>query len=119
MRICFTSKGDDLESEVEQRFGRAPYFVIYDDESGKHEVVENRQNLNAAVGAGVQSAGAVAAKDCAWVVTGHIGPKAMSVLKTAGIKVATGAAGSIREAVEAFVAGNLKEADQADVESHW
>lgn len=119
MKICFTSKGCDLESEVEARFGRAPYFVIYDDESGAHEVAENIRNLEAASGAGVQSASTLVGKDCSWIVTGHIGPKAMSVLKAAGVKVVTGVTGPIREAIEAFTAGQLKETDQADVPSHW
>jgi len=119
MRICFTSQGRDLESEVDSRFGRARYFVIYDDESREHEVVDNQQNANAAAGAGIQSATNVVQKHCGWVVTGHIGPKAMSVLKEAGVKVATGATGSVSQAVEHFLNGQLKEADSADVPPHW
>lgn len=119
MRICFTSQGRDLESEVDPRFGRARYFIIYDDQSREHEVVDNQQNVNAAAGAGVQSGTNVVQKDCQWVVTGHIGPKAMSVLKEAGVKVATGATGTVSQAVEQFLNGQLKDTDSADVPSHW
>jgi predicted Fe-Mo cluster-binding NifX family protein len=119
MKICFTSQGQDIESEVDPRFGRARYFIIYDDQTREHDVADNQQNANAAAGAGVQAATNVVQKDCQWVVTGHIGPKAMSVLKEAGVKVATGVTGSVSQAVEQFLNGQLKEADSADVAPHW
>lgn len=119
MKICFTSQGRDLESEVDPRFGRARYFTIYDDGSRDHEVVDNQQNFNAAGGAGIQSATNVVQRDCQWVVTGHIGPKAMSVLQEAGVKVATGATGTVSQAIEQFLNGQLSEADSADVPPHW
>ena len=47
MKICFTSQGKELSSPVDPRFGRASYFIIYDDEDGSCEVVDNEQNVNA------------------------------------------------------------------------
>lgn len=119
MKICVTSQGPDLSAQVDQRFGRAKYFIIYDDETGSHEAVDNQQNVRAAGGAGVQSATSVAEKDCKWVISGHMGPKAMSVLREAGIRVATGAADSVSDAIRDFKDGKLKEADSPDVSSHW
>lgn len=119
MRICFTSKGQDLESEVDPRFGRARYLIIYDDESREHEVIDNQRNVSAAAGAGIQSATNVVQRDCQWLVTRHIGPKAMSVLTEAGVKVATGAAGTVSQAIEQFLGGRLRETDAADMPPHW
>ena len=119
MKICATSRGPDLSSEVDPRFGRGRFFIIYDDESEQYETVDNQQNVNAGGGAGVQSATTVAEKGCQWVVSGHMGPKALSVLKEAGIRVATGATGKVSEALRDFKEGKLEEIETADVPPRW
>jgi predicted Fe-Mo cluster-binding NifX family protein len=119
MIICVTSQGPDLSSDVDPRFGRARFFILHDDESGEYEVVNNEQNVNAAGGAGIQSATTVAEKGCDWVVSGHMGPKAMSVLQEAEIRVATGASGKVSDAIQAFKNDELEEVDNADVTPHW
>lgn len=119
MKICVTSQGPDLTSEVDPRFGRARFFIIHDDESGEHEVVDNKPNANAAGGAGIQAATTVAEKGCDWVVSGHMGPKALSVLKEAQIQVATGASGTVADALQAFKDGTLETIENADVSPHW
>ena len=119
VKICITSQGPDLNSEADPRFGRAKFFIIYDDETETFEVVDNQQNVNAAGGAGIQSATAVAEKGCQWVLSGHIGPRAMSVLQTAGIRVATGATGTVSNVLQDFTAGKLQEAEAPDVPPHW
>jgi len=119
MKVCITSQGDDLSAEVDTRFGRARYFVIYDDETEEFEVVDNQQNMNAAGGAGVQSGTNIVDKGCDWVISGHIGPKGLSVLKAGGVKIAIGAEGTVEEAIQAFKDGKLKRVDDADVASRW
>jgi len=119
MKICVTSQGQDLSSEVDSRFGRGRYFIVYDDETESFEAIDNAQNVNAAGGAGVQSATAVAETGCEWVISGHMGPKALSVLRAADIRVATGASGSVADAISAFKDGKLEEIDEADVPSRW
>jgi len=119
MKLCITSQGRELSSQVDQRFGRARYFIIYDQESGETEVIDNQQNVNAAGGAGVQSGTTVAQTGCEWVISGHVGPKALSVLQAAGVKLAVGATGTVEEAIQAFQDGELEPADEADVASHW
>ena len=119
MKVCFTSTGQAVTDEVDPRFGRARFFIIYDEESGECEAVDNQQNMNAASGAGVQSAMNVIELGCKVVVSGHIGPKAMGVLKEADIRVAVGAEGTVAEAIEQFKAGELADVDEADVAPRW
>jgi len=45
--------------------------------------------------------------DC--VVTGHIGRKAATALKGAGVRIFLGASGSVKSALDAFKAGQLEE----------
>ncbi len=119
MKIAVTSQGISVSDQVDPRFGRAKFFIVMDTETGKSEVVNNTQNLNAAQGAGIQAGQNVASLGVEAVITGHVGPKAFTVLNSAGIKIYTGATGTVEEAVEKLKAGELDCADDADVEGHW
>ena len=119
MKIAFTTSGNDLESALDSRFGRCPSFLIYDLENKTVEIIDNKQNLNAAQGAGIQSAETVARSGAKAIVTGHCGPKAFRVLVAAGVKIYNTDAATIAEALERYQAGTLVEANSADVEGHW
>lgn len=119
MRIVITASGKDLESPVDPRFGRAAFLIVADVETGAFEVHDNVQNLNAVQGAGIQAARQVVDLGAGAVITGHVGPKAFVALQAAGVKVYAGAAGSIRQAIEQYKAGQLAETGQATVEGHW
>jgi len=119
MKVAFTTSGETLESSLDSRFGRAPKILIYDLDTKTYEIVDNTQNLNASQGAGIQSAQNVARTGATHLVTGHCGPNAFKVLKTAGIAIYTTDAATVAEALDRFRAGSLKPADDADVEGHW
>jgi predicted Fe-Mo cluster-binding NifX family protein len=119
MKIVFTTSGDNLDAPLDSRFGRAPKFLVYDMESETFELVDNQQNLNAAQGAGIQSAETVARSGAKSLVTGHCGPKAFRVLSAAGIKIFNTDATTVAAALEQYRAGQLTEAKAADVQGHW
>ena len=119
MKIVFTTSGNDLNAPLDSRFGRASKFLVYDLDSETFEVVDNQQNLNAAQGAGIQSAETVARLGAKALVTGHCGPKAFRVLSAAGIKVYTTDAATVGEAFERFRTGKLTMSPSGDVEAHW
>ncbi len=119
MKIAVTTSGNDLDGNLDARFGRAPRFLIVDSETGDFEVIENAQNLNAPQGAGIQSATAVVNAGVQVLITGHCGPKAFRVLKEAGVRIFNTGAKTVREAVELDTRGELVEAANADVEGHW
>jgi len=119
MKIAFSTSGSDVKAPLDTRFGRAPKFLIYDLETQSFEIIDNQHNLNAAQGAGIQSAETVARSGAQALVSGHCGPKAFRVLAAAGIKIYNSDAATVAEALELFKAGKLKEAGDADVEGHW
>ncbi len=119
MKLAFTTSGDNLNAPIDSRFGRAPKYLIYDTDTKTFVVIDNSQNLNAAQGAGIQAAEAVARQDVNGLVTGHCGPNAFRVLSAAGIKIYSSTASTISEALDAFDAGSLASADSADVQGHW
>jgi predicted Fe-Mo cluster-binding NifX family protein len=104
---------------MEQRFGRCSWFVVVDTGNGEHNAYSNETNLSAAQGAGIQSAQNVTRYGVEAVITGHCGPKAYKTLKAAGIKIYSGADGTVSEALEKLKGGLLEEAGDADVEGHW
>lgn len=119
MKVLFTTSGDDLNAPLDSRFGRAPKFIVYDLEDDSFQVLDNKQNLNAPQGAGVQSAEAVVRAGGKAIVTGHCGPKAFRVLRAAGVKIYHTDGATVAEALEQFRSGKLTEAASADVEGHW
>jgi predicted Fe-Mo cluster-binding NifX family protein len=98
-KICFTSLGKDLSSELDSRFGRAHYFLIVDPKTSQVEVVEN-PNRETVQGAGIQTAQFISRKDVGTVVTGRCGPNAQRVLESSGIRVIEGASGKINDLLE-------------------
>jgi len=119
MKIAVSSRGCTLDDEIDLRFGRACSFLIVDTETDAMEVVDNKQNLAAAQGAGIQAARIVAEHGAAVLITGHCGPRAFRTLSAAGIKVVVGAEGTVQKALDRFAAGELKPAEAGDVEGHW
>ncbi|MBW2068609.1 MAG: NifB/NifX family molybdenum-iron cluster-binding protein [Deltaproteobacteria bacterium] len=119
MKVAITASGDNLDSPLDSRFGRAPKFIIYDTDTGDFKVVDNTQNLNAPQGAGLQAAQNVAKEGVNCVITGHCGPRAFSILQRAGIDVYYSNATTVKEAIEAFKEGKLDKSQSPDVEGHW
>ena len=107
MKIAISSTGSSLDSEVEYRFGRAPYFIIVDSETMEYEVYENPAMM-APGGAGIRAAQFVASKGAQVVITGEAGPNALPALQAAGIEVIMGIQGKVKDVVEDFKRGELK-----------
>ncbi len=119
MKIAITASGLTLNDPVDNRFGRAAQFLVYDLDNDSFTIVSNAQNLQAAQGAGVQAAQNVASLGVHALITGNCGPKAFSVLKAAGIKIYNTSASSIQDAINQYKNGELPEANSANTSSHW
>ena len=119
MKIAVTSKGPDLDSQVDPRFGRAAFILVVDPETFEFEVINNAENANAFKGAGIQAATMVSDRGAEVLLTGYCGPNAFRALNAAKIKVASDVKGTVKDAVKSFVEGNLTYSDQANVEGQW
>lgn len=119
MIIAVSSEGNDLDSHVDPRFGRAKYFVIYDTVTNNFYIIDNAQNLQAAQGAGIQAAQNVANQNVELVISGNLGPKAFTTLQMAGIKIALWSKGTVKEAIGLAKSDKLEYTKGANVESHW
>ena len=117
MKICVTATAGDLNAQVDPRFGRCQYFVIVDSETMAFEAMAN-EAIAAPGGAGIQAAQTMVNKGVDVVISGNIGPNAFQVLSTAGVKIATGAYGTVQEATEMYKSGKLGETGAATVADH-
>ncbi|MDD3777588.1 MAG: NifB/NifX family molybdenum-iron cluster-binding protein [Actinomycetota bacterium] len=118
MIVAISSTGTSLESNVDSRFGRCPFFILYDTESDTFEHMPNEAR-GAMGGAGIQTGQAIAGKGAEAVITGNVGPNSFRVLSTANIKIYTGVTGKVSEAIAQFKAGQLTETSAPNVTSHF
>lgn len=119
MKLAISSKGTDLDSQVDPRFGRAAYILFVDSDTLDFECVDNAENVNAFKGAGIQTATLVSDRGADVLFTGHCGPKAFKVLDAVNVKVACDVSGTVRDAVKSFVEGKLTFIDKPNVEEQW
>ena len=109
MRVCVTAVAPSLDAQIDPRFGRCAYFIIVDTDTMSFKAIPNT-SASALSGAGIQAAQTVVNEGVEAVITGNVGPNSYQVLASAGVKIFTGAFGTVREAIEAYKAGRLREA---------
>ncbi len=119
MKIAIPTSGKDLDAPIDPRFGRAAAFLIIDSTDESFVLKENSQNLNAAQGAGIQSAQNIASEGVDILISRHTGPKAFQVLSQAEIKIFQAIEGTVKDNLEAYKNGKLSPLDGADVNGHW
>ena len=118
MRIAVSANSPGLDAEIDPRFGRCQYFIIADPDTMKFEALENSGAM-AGGGAGITTAQTIAGKGIEAVLTGNCGPNAYEVLSVAGIKVFTGVAGKVQDAIEGYKMGKFKASSQPNVAGHF
>ncbi|WP_209478263.1 NifB/NifX family molybdenum-iron cluster-binding protein [Thermococcus stetteri] len=110
MRIIVSTVTGGLDDRVNPAFGRTPTFTIVDVENGEIvnvQVVPN-PGYSQPRGAGVTAAQFAIDQGADVVIAGQFGPNSSGVLQAAGIRmVSAPATMTVREAVEAFLGGEL------------
>jgi predicted Fe-Mo cluster-binding NifX family protein len=81
-------------------------FLFVETATMEFEAVPN-PSVEAPSGAGIRAAELVTGADVGAVITGRVGPKAMNVLREAGVPVYVASGGTVRQAVDGFKAGQL------------
>jgi predicted Fe-Mo cluster-binding NifX family protein len=115
MKICVTSTGCELSSDIDARFGRCSYFIIADPDTMEFEALENTPGGG---GAGVRSGEIMDSKNVEAVITGNLGPNAYAALEAGGIVMYTGCTGTVIDAIRKFKNGELSATDAPTTASH-
>ncbi len=111
MRIAFTTKGTEWDSNMDPRFGRTDFFLIYDEEKKKFTEFDNRAIGGEAHGAGPKTAQQLFELKAEVLITGNgPGGNAATVLEKAGMKIYVGAGEmTVKQAYDAYKNNELKE----------
>jgi predicted Fe-Mo cluster-binding NifX family protein len=117
MKLGVPATAGGFDAQVDPRFGRSRYFVLVDADTMAFETIPN-EAFTAPGGAGIQAAQAMINKGVDVVISGNIGPNAVQVLSAAGVKIATGASGTVKDAVEQYKSGKLTEMGGSTVVAH-
>ena len=117
MKIAVSSKGKDLDSLIDPRFGRCAYFLLVETGDMSFEVFNN-QSIALGGGAGIQSAQFISSKGAQAVITGNCGPNAVKTLTTAGIEVFLGNTGIVKEVLQKYKNGKLTSTNIANTSEY-
>lgn len=106
MKIMLATSEPSLESQIAERFARAPYFLVYENESNKYEIIEN--NADMAHGMGPKAVQIAIDNGVKALISALPGGNAMEALKSSEIDVYDGRGLKASEALEKFKNGELK-----------
>jgi predicted Fe-Mo cluster-binding NifX family protein len=118
MKIAVSSSGENLDSQLDPRFGRCAYYLVVDSGDMSFEVYPN-ESAAMGGGAGIQASQFLASKGVQAVITGNCGPNAVQTLSAAGIELFAGEQGTVEGVVKKYVNGKLKPTNEPTVESHF
>ena len=111
MQISIAVESDKgLEAEVSRHFGRCPYYVILEveEEKIKQPVKVIANPYAESHGRPGQVPSFLKEQEIEVIIAGGMGPRAIEFFHHYGIRVVTGARGKVKEAVENFLKGQLK-----------
>lgn len=114
VRIAVTSHGPDPGCDVDESFGRAYWFVVYDDVEDVWESFDNGSIRNCSENVGVRATEFLVDQGVNVIITGEAGPRAFRALTSRGIKVFLQASGTVDDMIRAWTAGQITEAQIAN-----
>ena len=115
MKIAVTAENNNgLESLVAQHFGHAAFFILVDMENSEVSAVESVANPFAEAHEPGQIPDFIKQQKADVILSGGMGGRAIEFFEQAGIKAATGAAGTVRQSLENYLGGKLQEAAPCD-----
>jgi len=117
MKIVVSSQGETLDAAASPVFGRCPTYIFVDTETNEVEALSNPA-MNQGGGAGIQAAQFVVSQGAQAVLSGNLGPNAHDVLQAAEVPGYLVPEGTVRQAVDAFKAGQLQAMGGANVGAH-
>ena len=106
MQIVIPTEKKSLDAPVCPSFGRTPFFVLFDTESGKHVFLDNTAAASQG-GAGIKAAQALVDSGATALITYRCGENAAQVLNAAKVTMYKAVDGSVADHIAKFKEGKL------------
>jgi len=100
-----------LDSVISPHFGRCPYYVLVDIEGREVMDTQDIENPYYEAHAPGQVPRFIQAQNIDVMITGGMGGRAIMLFEQFGIEPVTGARGTVRASLEAYLGGNLQGAE--------
>lgn len=108
MKIAITAEtAAGLDSPVAQHFGHAPHFVLVQLENDGVKATEVVANPFAESHEPGQIPTFIQQQGAEVMISGGMGGRAIAFFQEAGVQTATGATGTVRDALQAYLSGTL------------
>lgn len=108
MRIAISADNKNgLDSVVSPHFGRCPYYILVDVEGHEIKTINAVDNPYYGHHAPGQVPGFISSQGVHVMLTGGMGGRAVAFFEQYGIEPVTGAAGTVRHALEQYLNGTL------------
>jgi predicted Fe-Mo cluster-binding NifX family protein len=108
MRIAISADDNNgLDSVVSPHFGRCPHYVLVDVDGQEVQAVSAVGNPYFAQHAPGQVPGFIQSQGVNVMLTGGMGRRAIGFFQQYGIQAVTGASGTVRHALQAYLGGAL------------
>lgn len=108
-KIAICSTGSSPSSQVDERFGRCAYFMIWDPQTKEYTALANSVT-ESAHGAGTGAVQTLLENKVGLILSQRMGPKAFAVIEKSGIKIFSGISGkTVAEALQSYENNELQE----------
>lgn len=106
MKIAITTLGNTPSDAIDQRFGRAEYILILDENKAPLDCIQQGR-LAPASGAGIAMAQKLVDAGVDALITGHLGPNAWQVLSASDIRLYQAVDGTANDNLDALMQNSL------------
>lgn len=110
MKIAIPVDENNMQTNICVSFGRTPYFLVYDTETGAQTFIKN-EAANAQGGAGIKAAQEIVNSGAVALIAPRMGQNAATVITAGNIKIYKSNGNSLIENINEFKAGKLIELD--------
>ncbi len=111
MRIVIPVENNEITTKVSENFGRAAYYLLYDDSNDKVEFIDNLASSSNS-GAGIKAAQLIVDNQADVLITPRCGENAAEVLSSGNVKLYKAGFKSAQDNLTAFKAGELEELNE-------
>lgn len=113
--IAISAAKKSLDAPVETLFGRSRFFILADPDTLEWESLDNLPNLSSLEQVGAMTAKSLIRRNIQTIMTGKCGSKSFAELKSAGVQVILETHGTVRQALDSLIRGEVSPATGPNV----